>query len=231
MYCGVEKRFCLPHFTFFLELVEDYNDALFLTWWIEHTTHIQYVAFYFGGKLYMLHATNSTTRIVSMETKEIVFEVVNFLKAQCSSVAIHLISVGEVFSSTWVTTCHWCNLSLGLVRFRSKGKHVPNGNHSIPLWVLQSLWEPYPNCEGIVKPYSPWLTIFFLQIDNANSCQLAMSPPHDCHPILHLWERLRSSRILITTSLSGLSWSSSTWLWCWVAWRMSALSSTLHTWR
>jgi hypothetical protein len=95
MYCEVEKRFCLPHFTFFLELAEDCNDALFLTRWIEPTTHIQYVAFNFGGKLYMLHATNSTTRIVSMETKEIYVEVLKFLKAQCSSAAIHLIIVLE----------------------------------------------------------------------------------------------------------------------------------------
>ncbi len=104
MYCEVEKRFCLPHFIFFLELVEDCNDALFLTRWIEPTTHIQYVSFYFGGKLYMLHATNSTTGIVSMETKEICVKVVNFLKAQCSA-AIHLIIVLEKCFLARVTKC------------------------------------------------------------------------------------------------------------------------------
>jgi hypothetical protein len=48
----------------------------------------------------MLHATNSTTRIVSMETKEICVEVVKFLKAQVFSYYTFNNSVGEVFSST-----------------------------------------------------------------------------------------------------------------------------------
>jgi hypothetical protein len=116
------KRFCLPHFTFFLELVEDCNDALFLTRWIEPTTHIQYVAFNFGCKLYMLHATNSTTRIVSMETKwNLCWSVKISESTMFFSCYTFNNSVGEVFSSTWVTKCHSCNLSLVLVRFRSKG--------------------------------------------------------------------------------------------------------------
>jgi len=51
-----------------------------LTQWTHVETLIAYIAFYFGGKLYMLHTTNVTTGVVGMVTKEIWAKVVNSMK-------------------------------------------------------------------------------------------------------------------------------------------------------
>jgi hypothetical protein len=70
MYYGLGKRFLSQHFTIFHGLVEHAHDHLPLTWWIELVFCIQYDAFDFGGRLYMLHTTNATIRITSMVSKE-----------------------------------------------------------------------------------------------------------------------------------------------------------------
>jgi hypothetical protein len=35
-----------------------------------NTIQIEYVAFYFGGKFYMLHITNQITKVMKMVTKD-----------------------------------------------------------------------------------------------------------------------------------------------------------------
>jgi len=42
---------------FSLSYLSTSNDKLCLTWWKEHASQVEYVAFFIGGKLYMLHVT------------------------------------------------------------------------------------------------------------------------------------------------------------------------------
>jgi hypothetical protein len=58
------------HFSLFLKLFEHINDKLCLTWWKEPTSQVEYVAFFIGDKLYMLHVTNRTTCAISLVSKE-----------------------------------------------------------------------------------------------------------------------------------------------------------------
>jgi hypothetical protein len=58
MYCELNIMFSPKHLNLFLELFEHINDKLCLTWWKEHVFQVEYVAFFIGGKLYMLHVTN-----------------------------------------------------------------------------------------------------------------------------------------------------------------------------
>ncbi len=70
MYCELNIMFSPKHLNLFLELFEHINDKLCLTWWKEHVFQVEYVAFFIGGKLYMLHVTNQTIGDVSLVSKE-----------------------------------------------------------------------------------------------------------------------------------------------------------------
>jgi hypothetical protein len=91
MYCELDIRFSPKHFSLFLELFEHINDKLCLTWWKEPTSQVEYVAFFIGGKLYMLHVTNRTIGALSLVSKEVWVEIFTFVKKQCSFIAIGLI--------------------------------------------------------------------------------------------------------------------------------------------
>jgi hypothetical protein len=70
MYCEHDTKFSPKHFSLFLKLFEHINDKLCLIWWKEPTSQVEYVAFFIGGKLYMLHVTNLTTSVVNLVSKE-----------------------------------------------------------------------------------------------------------------------------------------------------------------
>jgi hypothetical protein len=72
MYYDLDQRFTSFHFSPFNDLVEHANETLCLIWWTQAKTLIDYVAFYFGSKLYnMLHTTNATIKVVGIVTREI----------------------------------------------------------------------------------------------------------------------------------------------------------------
>ncbi len=91
MYCELDIKFSPKHFSLFLELFEHINDKLCLTWWKELAFQVEYVAFFIGGKLYMLHVTNRTIGAISLISKEAWAKTVIFVKEQYSFVAIGLI--------------------------------------------------------------------------------------------------------------------------------------------
>jgi hypothetical protein len=71
MYYDPNQSFTLSHFSLFNDLVEHANETLCLTWWTQAKTLIDYIAFYFRGKIYnMLHTTNATTKVMSIVTRE-----------------------------------------------------------------------------------------------------------------------------------------------------------------
>jgi hypothetical protein len=51
MYYDPDQKFTSFHFSLFNDLVEHANETLCLTWWTQAKTLIDYVTFYFGGKL------------------------------------------------------------------------------------------------------------------------------------------------------------------------------------
>ncbi len=88
--CIVSLRPSFPpkRFSLFLKLFEHINDKLCLTWWKEPAYQVEYVAFFIGGKLYMLHVTNRTTCVVSLVSKEAWVEIVTSMEEQCSFIVV-----------------------------------------------------------------------------------------------------------------------------------------------
>jgi len=70
MYCEHDIKFSPKHFSLFLELFEHINDKVCLSWWKELAYQVEYVAFYIGGKLYMLHVTNQTIGVINLVSKK-----------------------------------------------------------------------------------------------------------------------------------------------------------------
>jgi hypothetical protein len=98
------SEFCKSsHFSFFNDVVEHANETLCLMWWTQVETLTGYASFYFSSKLYMFHATNVTTRVVGMVSKEIWAKVVNFMKQQCAlTIASFITKLENVF---WCKSC------------------------------------------------------------------------------------------------------------------------------
>jgi len=71
MYYDPDQKFTSFHFSPFNDLVEHANETLCLTWWTQPKTLIDYVAFYFGGKLYNMLHTNATIKVVGKVIREI----------------------------------------------------------------------------------------------------------------------------------------------------------------
>jgi hypothetical protein len=71
--------------------VEFKSDTLLVVWYIEPTTQIDYDAFSFEEKFYMLHKTNKCIRVVSMVTKENWVVGCQDVKNQCTSTTKGLI--------------------------------------------------------------------------------------------------------------------------------------------
>jgi len=71
MYYDFDQKFTSFHFSLFNDLVEHANETLCLTWWTQTKTLIDYIAFYFGGKLYNMLHTNATIKVVGIMTREI----------------------------------------------------------------------------------------------------------------------------------------------------------------
>ncbi len=63
-----------------------------LTWWKDLASKVDYTAFFVGGKLYMLHATNPIIGIKNMVNKEDWVQAIDFVKKQCTEVVVDLIS-------------------------------------------------------------------------------------------------------------------------------------------
>jgi hypothetical protein len=72
VYYDPNQRFTSSHLSLFNDLVEHADETLCLTWWTQAKTLIDYVAFYFGGKVYnMFHTTNATIKVMGIVTREI----------------------------------------------------------------------------------------------------------------------------------------------------------------
>jgi hypothetical protein len=83
LYYDLKKRYPSSHFGIFIDLVEHIHDQLCLHWWMEPTTQIEYIVFFFGSKLYnTLDFTNATTMEVGLVTREIWAKIVVSMKQQ-----------------------------------------------------------------------------------------------------------------------------------------------------
>jgi hypothetical protein len=80
MYWEPNTRFSPKHFSLFVDIFEHINDKLCMTRWKESTFEVEYVAFFIGSKLYMLHVTNWTKGAISFASKEAWAEIVNSMK-------------------------------------------------------------------------------------------------------------------------------------------------------
>jgi hypothetical protein len=80
MYCDIEKNYSPHHFFLLVELIEHISDVVCLTWWIKHAYKVDYVAFFVGGKFYMLHVINLITRIRNIVNKEYWVQTIDFMK-------------------------------------------------------------------------------------------------------------------------------------------------------
>ncbi len=70
MYYDSDKNYNPQHFSLLVELIEHINDVVYLTQWKKPTFQVDYIVFFVGGKLYMLHVTNSIMGVKSMANKE-----------------------------------------------------------------------------------------------------------------------------------------------------------------
>ncbi len=70
MYNDSDKNYNPQHFFLLVELIEHINDVVYLTQWKKPTFQVDYTNFFVGGKLYMLHVTNSIIGVMSMANKE-----------------------------------------------------------------------------------------------------------------------------------------------------------------
>jgi hypothetical protein len=62
-----------------------------LTWRKKLASQVEYIAFFIGGKFYMLHVTNRTIGVFSLVSKEAWAKIATSLNKQCSYVVAGLI--------------------------------------------------------------------------------------------------------------------------------------------
>ncbi len=52
MYCDSENNYNPQHLSLLIEFIEHISDVVYLTWWKEPTSEVDYIGFLVGGKLY-----------------------------------------------------------------------------------------------------------------------------------------------------------------------------------
>ncbi len=62
MYVDLEKQYSQDQFHAFVDLVTLKNNALWVEWWIDLESHVEFVGFFFIQHLYMLRKINKTTK-------------------------------------------------------------------------------------------------------------------------------------------------------------------------
>jgi hypothetical protein len=85
LYVNLDKPYFQDQFQAFVDLVTFKNDALYIEWWIDLKSHVEFAGFFFIQHLYMLRKTNKTTKEVSMVTRDDWVRVYQNVKNQCIS--------------------------------------------------------------------------------------------------------------------------------------------------
>lgn len=75
-----KTKYCQKHFKAFLDSYDCNNNQLLTTWWIDLTTNIQYVIFYFQGKWYQLYKTCLYIGVFTQATKDDWTNVFEYIK-------------------------------------------------------------------------------------------------------------------------------------------------------